>query len=86
MNINEKVEWIRNNKNCETCDGNWCFENCTLEERNAYAAKYGCICGVCCIVCKQFRDCFPKAPADVKPYFGPCKECQYYEDCYHEWL
>lgn len=51
---------IRQLIDCTVCDDNnldLCHKLLTQEQRNEYAAKYGCICGCECKCCKDRREC-----------------------------
>lgn len=57
---------------CSNCDGKWCSAHATREERTAYAAKYGCICDICCHLCKNAEGCGISSDPD---YHMDCKDC-----------
>ena len=66
------VEYLHEHKDCEKCDGDWCFKHATKEQRTLYAKKYGCICGVCCVYCKDAKECGLTAEHG---YDGKCSDC-----------
>lgn len=44
-------------KTCNECDGHWCIEHSSQMARIRYSQLYGCICGTCCRLCKDGKDC-----------------------------
>lgn len=55
----EEIKTYHTNQDCDECiPEEACIKEFTQEEREAYAAVYGCICGVRCNHCKDWEECF----------------------------
>lgn len=59
MKTIEEIRAYHDSQNCDDCTPETaCMAQFTREELEAYAAVYGCICGVRCNRCIEWKYCF----------------------------